>query len=406
MGRVVFAWEFGGGLGHIENILPVAKTLRERGHDVVCIMKYVIDSENILGQYDIKVLQAPVFPENSAKFIPNTCNYSQNLYNLGYHVEDGLAGMVKAWQNLFELARPDVLIADHAPTALLAARNTPVKKILYGPGYFAPPLQSPLPSLTPWVDIPEDRLRYFDDKVLQIINAALLKLGKPLLETVADLFDVDENILSTFKELDHYVNREPARYWGPVISLAKGAPANWPAHSRKKIFCYLKPENPHFNRLLPALKEVAAAVIIYAPNMPGETAGKFQAENLVFRQEPLNMHNVCEECDLVICHAGHGTTALALLHGKPVLVFPHPNHLEQVLTSRNVAAFGAGGAVINVPAKRDTYRKAVLKVLSEPHFLAKARQFAERYRDFSPEKQIAEIADRFEEIMNQDAQSG
>ena len=31
MAKIVFAWEFGGGLGHIQNILPLARKMQERG---------------------------------------------------------------------------------------------------------------------------------------------------------------------------------------------------------------------------------------------------------------------------------------------------------------------------------------------------------------------------------------
>ena len=56
MGRIVFAWEFGGGFGHIERILPLATTLQERGHNIFCIMKYVANADKILGQYGITAL--------------------------------------------------------------------------------------------------------------------------------------------------------------------------------------------------------------------------------------------------------------------------------------------------------------------------------------------------------------
>ena len=48
MARIVFAWEFGGGLGHIQYDLPLVKELQERGHDVYCIMKHVINADKIL----------------------------------------------------------------------------------------------------------------------------------------------------------------------------------------------------------------------------------------------------------------------------------------------------------------------------------------------------------------------
>ena len=48
MARVVFARGFGGGLGHIQYDLPLARNLQERGHDVTYVMKHVIDAAIIV----------------------------------------------------------------------------------------------------------------------------------------------------------------------------------------------------------------------------------------------------------------------------------------------------------------------------------------------------------------------
>jgi len=102
----------------------------------------------------------------------------------------------------------------------------------------------------------------------------------------------------------------------------------------------------------------------------------------------------------VICHAGHGTVTLSLLHGKPLVVLPWPNHLDQVLTSRNVAKLKAGIPIIKVRRNSNDYKGAILKVLSESHFAEHAHSFAEKHKDFDPKKQIDEIADRCEEIID------
>lgn len=399
MGKVVFAWEFGGGFGHIEGFLPLAKALTERGHDVTCIMKYVINSEKVLGSYGIKILQAPVFFDQIENLLPNTSNYAENLYNLGYHIGDGLVGIAKAWRNLFDLLEPDLLIADHAPTALLASRGTSIKKMLYGTGYVCPPRQVPMPPLIPWAEVQKKRMEKFENKVLQIINNTLVQLEAPPLKSLADLFDVDETILATFKELDHYQDRQASRYWGPIISLSKGTTPAWPSNTKKKIFCYLKPTTPHFEKLVQALREIEAAVLIYAPNSPENFAKKYSTPKLVFLRELANMHKACEACDLVISQAGHGTVALTLLHGKPIITFPYPTNLEQVLTSRNVAFLKAGGAVVNVLKSKNEYKKIIEMVLSDPQYREQARIFADTYKDFKPEAQIEEITDRCEELM-------
>ena len=157
MGRIVFAWEFGGGLGHIQYDLPLARELKERGHEVVCVMKHVIDAERMLGHYGIKVIQAPVWQVKVNK-LENTFSYADTLFNHGYLIEGALQSVVYAWRNLFEVIKPDLLIADHAPTALIAARGTKLKVALYGTGFFAPPVQNPMPSIIPGIEAPEGLL--------------------------------------------------------------------------------------------------------------------------------------------------------------------------------------------------------------------------------------------------------
>ena len=192
MGKIVFTWEFGGGLGHIQYDLPLAKELQERGHEVFCVMKDVVNADKILGQHGIKVLQAPVWQVEVMKRIENTFCYADTLYNHGYLIDGGLLSMVKAWRCLFETIKPDLLIGDHAPTALIAARGTNIKVALYGTGFFAPPLQNPIPSIMPWVQPPPGTIEQSEQRAVDVINDVLVEIGALKLESLSDLFVVDE----------------------------------------------------------------------------------------------------------------------------------------------------------------------------------------------------------------------
>ena len=203
MGRIVFAWEFGGGMGHIQRILPLAKKMQERGHEVICAMKHVISAEGILGKHDIKIIQAPVW-QVKVKQLPTSYSYSDTLVNLGYLVRSGPLSIAKAWRNLFDSLKPDLIIMDHAPTALVATHGSGFKRALYGTGFLSPPRKSPMPSIIPWVKPPDGILEYSEEKMLQVINDVLKELGAPLLQKLYNLFEVDENFLATFQELDHY----------------------------------------------------------------------------------------------------------------------------------------------------------------------------------------------------------
>ena len=50
MGKVAFCWELGGGLGHIAGFLPVANHLKEKGHEVIFIVKSLLNTEQLVGQ--------------------------------------------------------------------------------------------------------------------------------------------------------------------------------------------------------------------------------------------------------------------------------------------------------------------------------------------------------------------
>ena len=100
---------------------------------------------------------------------------------------------------------------------------------------------------------------------------------------------------------------------------------------------------------------------------------------------------------MLVCHAGHGTVAVSLLHGKPLLLLPGHNHLEQILTARNVALLKAG-IMITTRNLKD-YKKTVESLLNEVEFKNNAQAFADKYKDFDSESQIKEIVDRCEEIL-------
>ena len=399
MKRIVFAWEFGSGLGHIQRILPLARKMQERGHEVICVMKHVIDAGKILSSHNIKIIQAPLWMVN-VRQLPTTFSYPETLFNLGYLVPGALLSMTKAWQNLLEPIKPDLLIADHAPTALIATHGADCKRVLYGNGFFSPPRKTPMPLIVPWAKTPAGLLEYSDNKALQTVNHVLNELGRPNLQKFYNLFDVDEDFLATFAELDHYQERGAVRYWGPPPGKAGGETPRWPDTSNsKKIFCYIKPAYPHFEELLTGLQQAGVSTVIFSPAVPEKILKKYQTDKLCFHQEPVDIHKACQEADMVLCHAGVGTVANSLLHGKPMLLLPeHDHQLEQILTARNVVKLKAGLMLMTIEKKRD-YKGLIQKVLIEQQFAENAQKIATKYEDFSPESQLEKIAERCEDLM-------
>jgi UDP:flavonoid glycosyltransferase YjiC (YdhE family) len=104
------------------------------------------------------------------------------------------------------------------------------------------------------------------------------------------------------------------------------------------VVAYLRPEVANFQAIVAGLARVPGQVQIYASGWVGDHAA-VAGYGLVWHAMPLPIPAALTDCDLVVCHGGHGLVCEALLAGKPLSIFP-TNH-EQTLTALNVERLGA-----------------------------------------------------------------
>ena len=97
---------------------------------------------------------------------------------------------------------------------------------------------------------------------------------------------------------------------------------------------------------------------------------------------PVDLPALAGQCDLIVSHGGHGTTAQALLAGIPILTFPQ--HLEQATLAHRVAAVGAGKAVA-ARAEGIDYGTVMAQLVEAGAARAAAERFAAKHRDFDAE---------------------
>ncbi|MBE7467245.1 MAG: tetratricopeptide repeat protein [Planctomycetes bacterium] len=391
MSTVLFTWELGAGVGHMAPYREIAERLIRNGHRVVFALRDLSRSHSVFQDIGVACVQAPIKTAPIAKPILQPATYAQMLHNLGYESPGELTGLVRAWRSLFEYIQPDLTVFDHSPTAMLAARGVPTRKMVIGIGFLVPPDIYPLPSQRPWMNHDAEQLRHFEDSILHRINLVLEDLRAPTLRRLGQLFsDVEETVLTTFKELDHYAEREGGNYWG-ICSYYPGAKPEWPGGEGAKVFAYLKPSK-NLVPILQALTVLKKPTLIVPDHIPEDTLKKFTSDTMVFSKNLFDLKTVGAECRLAVHNANHGTMAQLLLAGKPTLMVPL--QLEQLLLARRAEQLGVG--LVIQDQKAEDLATRLNAVLTGASYMASAEAFAKRYADFDPPKQGMRLYERME----------
>ena len=396
MSNILLAWEFGENWGHLARDMPVLRRLLATGHQILCAVSDTRMATQILGPTGIPFVQAPMCRHNARTTQP-LASYAEMLIASGYGEQDALRGLIGGWLGLYDLFRPDVVIIDYAPTALLAARIQEIPTVLLGSGFELPPPSSPLPSFRIAEKIPIERLLLAEDVVLRNINHILASFHVHSLSQCADIFQGEHKILTTFPELDHYGARSGQIYVGPIYDIPQAHPAQWHKESAGvRIFAYLRPWVPNVEELLLALKAIGANVICAFPGATLSLIQRFQTPFMQIFPAPVSIEPLLSSSDLIIGY-GSGLVASALLAGAPLLLVPQ--WTEQYLTAKRVEALGAGLMVQGKPTQR-AY-SSMIGTLLQPTFRAAAKCFAEKYSSFDNEEAITRIVDIIQGVAAQ-----
>jgi UDP:flavonoid glycosyltransferase YjiC (YdhE family) len=225
----------------------------------------------------------------------------------------------------------------------------------------------------------------------------LAEIGGQPLQALADLFAVDDNILMTPVELDHYQQRGPARYMGPVPSTNSGATPEWPKGPGKKIFAYIKTSHPQSKQLFMQLLDSPFNVLAYVPGLSEERCRAMQAPNIHFSSRPVDMRYVTQHAKAILCHAGFGTTQHGLLSGLPILLLPI--NLEQLLVARNVSRLEMGIYIESDQSVPD-FNSLIRELVKNPRYAKNAQRFAHKYASTKEDEIMAVVVKRCEELMN------
>ena len=394
MARIAFVWELGGSIGHLLSCAGLARALHARGHAIALMLRELGPVALVPEAKAYDVFEAPRTAQEGLADVP--VSYAEILLGCGWREPHELARLLRGWRTLLTEWKPDLVVADFAPTALLAASSLGLSRVTYGNGFFTPPRLSPLPPFR--VDSPVDpaRLAGADGEALEQANAALASIGAPKLERLADAFAADEDFLCTFPELDHYGTRPVSGYWGPRLRNDLGNPMDWAEGGGKRVLVYVQNALPQLDAIIDGLAASPHRVIAYIPGLDAARRARLAGRGRAVIDRPIRLDVVLPRTDLLICHGGE-IAGGAVATGVPAMLFP--THYEQYLLGRRIEQLGAGGWIAPHAVAPDVLL-AIRAMTTEPRFAAAARALAQRYPTWSPQEQRRRIVARIEELLS------
>lgn len=380
MAHIVLAWEIGAGFGHLGRLQPLASRLLHDGHRVSVISIDLATASQLLGNLPVQIYQAPRLNGNWPKG-HLAISHAEILGLRGYLDYHRLKGCLLAWRGLFEALSPDLLVADYAPTAIIAARMSQVPSVAIGDGFVIPPDRDPLPSLQPWRNIPETALRSGETAVRDSLNIVLREFQQPCIARLAQVFQGDTNLLCTLPELDHFGQRKDMSYQGVHEATISNRLPEWPEGNGAKLFIYLPAQHKQLAPLVNAIRKSGFPTVLYIKDLPAEAKVLIDGGCCRLYEQPVHMGTALQKADLVITHGGHGTCAASLLAGTKMLTLP--TSLEQHLLAYQLSQ--AGLVTSWAAAKEFNPGLAIQAALKTSRVEKAVNRFSTKYRQQQPD---------------------
>ncbi len=390
MSKVLLTWELGANAGYVNPLGAIAAEMKRRGHDVMVSVRDLAAGEKYLTPLGIKIIQTPVWNGHGNFRLHSAVNYAELLMHAGYLDVEQVSGQIRSWINLIELLKPSMILANHSPSVLLAARVCGIPAVQFGSGFHLPPKLSPMPSMQPWAKVSPQRFISSEEKMLGVINHALHRCnGKPL----ENLFDVFGGTcyLTTLPETDHYGMREDVAYWGFIQSSQNAVEPVWPVLEGPKVYVYMQSYSRPYKSLIYSLKDLGWPVLVVSRGITEREVKSFNASNIRFSSELVSLGSVAQQADVVATNCNHGTTVELLRRGCKQLVIPL--QVEQALLAYRLSN---QGLVVSAKPELSDYSNLIKEIYGSFELEDNVKKFHQSYGDMNPQHQLAYLVSDIE----------
>ncbi len=353
--RILLATEAHEGLGHVAPWRGLLEMLREHGHAVVMACPQASLAQGLLAETGAKIVLA-WWPSMHAGAIqePSYC-WEDLLWNLGYGNSKAVAACSKYWMELLTTEKPDVVLADYAPLAMVMAKAAGIPVIEAGGGFCVPPVRHGQPAwlphihqLNPAENLPNEWAIRAQTRGQAIATAFDQALAPPnlLSEFNAIYRRADLRCVTSVVELDHYATfrlSDEIKYLGALQLSAQGddpllSVASWCRGAKEdpRLLCYLKETTPDIYEYLAQLAVCTGWQVLIA-GLNSSIARKaclvkgVTPSHIHFSEKALDFSKALPLADVFITNGGIHSLAHALSNSTHCLLIP--SQAEQASTA-------------------------------------------------------------------------
>lgn len=379
-------------MGHTTLLKPLAKRMVSLGHEVDCL---AIRNEDAARHLPCPVEEAPWLrpPKRSNTQAPWIGHLADTLATLGWDQVDHLREAVGRWRAVLIEHKPDLVVMESAPTALLASQGLPMKRARLASHWNTPPRASPLPDLQTQLGGLDRPIPDTEPAVVTAINACLTEQHQPTIASLYELFDrVDNSVMLCIPEIDAHGHREKTEYlggWGYQTGHAPPWPACQHGPNTPGVFAYLKPFT-HRRATLQLLADTGLPVQVFTPELTSAEADTITAKNIELFTSPIDWIAKQTTTAFIVCHGSIGMTSRALTLGLPMLSIP--TTLEQTAVTVRASQTGAciGADIQNITS----IGSALEQMFSDQHVFKAAERMGKKYESFDPDQTALAYTDR------------
>ena len=427
-------------LGLLTRSLPIAKELRENGHDVLfsspakapstlikeagfenCLPRHplyqisklnpkqLIKSKNEWGEYgNIFKFVYELIRAVPIKFAPT----SAEMWNMDHAA--AMAGMMnenfvrancEAYKKLIVKIEADYVVDFWNPFSCIAARalKKPLITVIQADGH------PDNKGLIWWKEPPKNL-----PTALPTINKVIASYGLKTIEKVEELNIGDLTLVIGIPEIDPVPDGAKFTHIGPILwEKADDTLPEWVENiENTKPLIWVYPGNPRYGpketvldseiiirACIHVLSKTDANVILTTGNhkVPKELLPL--PDNFYFAPYLPGLQ-LAKKCDLMIHHGGYGSCQTGLYTGTPAVIIP--TFSERESNARRVEAAGAGECVLpragNSRKKEidlEEFREKINRVLSTPSYKLNSQKQSQRLMSFGGTQKAVQLIEDF-----------